>query len=45
MKKKTGLLIGVLCAVSIFVGAAGAELIREITAELRPDFTIKIDGT
>ena len=44
MRKKTGLLVGALCAVSVFVGAAGAELVREIRAELRPDFTIKIDG-
>lgn len=44
MKKISVLLAGVLCATSIGAGAAAAGVIREIKAELRPDFTIEVDG-
>ena len=46
MKKKTMILLaGALCTVSMFVGAGAAGVIQEIKAQLRPDFTVKIDGT
>lgn len=45
MKKRTTIILtGVLCAVSIAVGAVATEIVREIKAELRPDFTIVVDG-
>ena len=33
-----------LCAAGIAVGASAAGVIQKIEAELRPDFTIKVDG-
>lgn len=45
MKKKiTWLAAGALCVVSMGVGAAASGIITRIQAELRPDFTIMIDG-
>lgn len=45
MKRKITLLTAVmLCAASAAAGVAASEFIREIKAELRPDFTIVIDG-
>lgn len=45
MKKRITLLTaGVLCAAGIAVGVAASEVIQEIKAQLRPDFTIVIDG-
>ena len=45
MKRKITLLTtAVLCVGCIAAGAAANEVIREIKAQLRPDFTIEIDG-
>ncbi len=45
MKKKiTWLAAGALCVVSLGIGAAASGIITSIQAELRPDFTITIDG-
>lgn len=49
MKKRvlTTLAVGGLCAVCLIIGACAATAVTEITqitAELRPDFTIVIDG-
>ncbi len=45
MKKRMALLgTAALCAVSIAVGVVAADVVRKIEAELRPDFTIVIDG-
>ncbi len=46
MKKKTmavGAACG-LCALSAVIGACAATAVTQITAELRPDFTIVVDG-
>jgi len=45
MKKRFTLLTaGILCVASIGAGVIASNVIQEIKAELRPDFTIKIDG-
>ncbi len=45
MKKKvTVLTAGILCAAGIVVGASAAGVIQKVQSELRPDFTIKVDG-
>lgn len=45
MKKRTvALLVCALFTVGVFAGASAAGKFREITAQLRPDFTIKVDG-
>ena len=44
MKKVSVVVTGILCAVSIGVGAAATGVIQEIKAQLRPDFTIEVDG-
>lgn len=45
MKKKITLITaGVLCTVSMGLGAIASGLVHEITAQLRQDFTVKIDG-
>ena len=45
MKKRlVALLIAAAFVVSLFAGAAGAGLIREIKAQIRQDFTVEIDG-
>ncbi len=45
MKKNiTWLAAGALCVVSLGIGAAASGIITSIQAELRPDFTITIDG-
>lgn len=44
MKKISIALVSVLCVISIGIGAAAAGVIREIKAQLRPDFTIEVDG-
>lgn len=35
---------GLLCVVNMAVGAAAGSVIQDIRAQLRPDFTIEIDG-
>lgn len=44
MKRKLPVLIGILCVLSIALGAFAATVVQEIKAEIRPDFTVKIDG-
>ncbi len=45
MKKRITLLAaGALCLASAVVGAAASTAIREIKAQIRPDFAIEIDG-
>ncbi len=44
MKKVTVLTAGVLCAAGIAVGASATGIIQKVQSELRPDFTVKIDG-
>ena len=45
MKKKvTVLTAGILCAVGIAVGASSAGIIQTVQSEIRPDFTVIIDG-
>ena len=45
MKKRITLFTtSVLCVASIAVGAVAASVIKEIKAELRPDFTVVVDG-
>ena len=44
MKRKLPVLIGILCVLSIAVGAYAATKAIEIHAQLRPDFVIEIDG-
>ncbi len=45
MKKTTALLLAaLLCVVSLGVGAAASEIIRNIDAQIRADFTVEIDG-
>ena len=45
MKKKiTWLTASALCLVSLGVGVAASSIVTKIQAELRPDFTIMIDG-
>ncbi len=45
MKKRDFVLItAILCTVSLAIGAAANGIISEIKAQLRPDFTIEIDG-
>ncbi len=46
MKKRviTVLAVCALCAVSAVIGAYAATEIRDVSAEMRPDFTIVIDG-
>lgn len=43
-KKVTIVTTVVLCVVSLAIGAAATGLIEKVTSELRPDFTIVIDG-
>ena len=43
-KKNVAILVALVFAVSIFVGAGAAELIRDIRAEQRKDFVVKVDG-
>lgn len=43
--KKIGLLtVGIACAVSLAIGVSASGIFKTITAELRPDFEIVIDG-
>lgn len=45
MKKKlTILAVGTLCTLSLAAGALATGVIEEIKAQLRPDFTVVIDG-
>lgn len=44
MKKITVLTAGILCAVGVAVGASAAGIIQKVQSEIRPDFTVKIDG-
>ena len=44
MKRKLPVLIGILCVLCIAIGAYAATAVQEITAQLRPDFEIEIDG-
>ncbi len=45
MKKKITLLTCVLlCAVSMITGAVAVGVVQEVKAQLRQDFTVKIDG-
>ncbi|MDO5398606.1 MAG: stalk domain-containing protein [bacterium] len=45
MKKKVTLLTaGVLCAAGVVVGASAAGVIQKVQSEIRPDFTVKVDG-
>lgn len=44
MKRKLPVLIGILCVLCIAIGAYAATAVQEITAQLRPDFVIEIDG-
>ncbi len=45
MKKRMAILgAAALCAASVTVGVLAADVVRKIEAELRPDFTIVIDG-
>lgn len=44
MKKVTVLTAGILCAAGIAVGASATGIIQKVQSELRPDFTVKIDG-
>lgn len=44
MKKITVLTAGILCASGIAIGACASGVIEKVQAELRPDFTVKIDG-
>ena len=44
MKKRVIIITAVLCVASIAIGAVATGIIREIKAEVRPDFTIIIDG-
>ncbi len=44
MKKITILTAAALCAVSLGIGAAAAGFIETVQSQLRPDFTIVIDG-
>ncbi len=44
MKKVTVLTAGILCAAGIAIGASANGIIEKVQAELRPDFTVKIDG-
>ena len=43
-KKNVAILLALVVAVSIFVGAGASELIRDIRAEQRRDFAIIVDG-
>lgn len=44
MKRIRVLTAGMLCAAGIAVGASAAGIIQSVQSELRPDFTVKIDG-
>ncbi len=44
MKKITILSASLLCAASVAVGVSAATVIQKVEAELRPDFTVVIDG-
>lgn len=44
MKRKLPVIVGILCVMSVALGAFAASVVSEIKAELRPDFTIEIDG-
>lgn len=45
MKKKITLLTaGILCVVCLATGAVAGDIMRDIHAELRTDFTVKVDG-
>lgn len=44
MKKRTIMIVAALCAVSAALGASASSVIQKIEAELRPDFTVVIDG-
>lgn len=45
MKKKTVfVVVSALCVASMAFGVFAAGVIRDIKAQLRPDFTVKIDG-
>ncbi len=44
MKKITVLTAGILCAAGIAAGASAAGIIQKVQSEIRPDFTVKIDG-
>ena len=45
MKKNVTLLTAcILCAAGIAIGACADEVVEKIQAEVRPDFTVKIDG-
>lgn len=44
MKKVTVLTAGILCAVGIVIGVSAAGVIQKVQSEIRPDFTVKIDG-
>lgn len=43
-KKVTVLTACILCAAGIVVGASAAGVIQKVQSEIRPDFTVKIDG-
>ena len=44
MKKVTVLTAGILCAAGIAIGASATGIIQKVQSEIRPDFTVKIDG-
>lgn len=44
MKKITVLTGSILCALGIVVGASAAGVIQKVQSEIRPDFTVKLDG-
>lgn len=43
-RKAKVFLITALCAASAVIGASASELVRTVEAQLRPDFTIVVDG-
>lgn len=44
MKKRNIILATAFCAVGFTVGAAASGLVQKVESELRPDFTVVIDG-
>lgn len=45
MKKRFPVVLtAILCTLSLVVGVAASDIVKKISAELRPDFTVVIDG-
>ncbi|MBQ4088172.1 MAG: PepSY domain-containing protein [Clostridia bacterium] len=44
MKKKTIIVTAILCVACLCIGASAASIIQDIKAQLRPDFTVYVDG-